>query len=238
VDRHETNNDGDSDQAVGSQPSEPLQAADERISLTVATMGHVTQLDAISRETTVAEVVDRVRREAAIDWDDIVITVRSGDSKVRAVSPKQTLCAAGVEAGDTLIFTSPVVWGSGWLEVAVFLGDSAAAGVVGAAAYDLLKATVRSTAARWRDRRGSTSAPSLSRDEALQIAQSCLSLSMRIEDRRDLKAVLIRHEAATNSAPEMWVVTFGLPDRSVEVKVSVPAEGPEHTMVLLDHHPR
>jgi hypothetical protein len=76
-----------------------------------------------------------------------------------------------------------------------------------------------------------------SRDEALQIAQSCLSLSTRIEDQEDLKAVSVRHKVADDGGPEMWVVTFVLPDRSVEVKVSVPDEGPEQSMVFLDHQP-
>jgi hypothetical protein len=120
VDSQETN-DGDSDQAVESKSSESARGADKGISLTVATMGHVTQLDAVSGESTVAEVVDRVRRETAMGWDDIVVTVRSGRSKLRVVSANETLRDAGIAFGDTLIFTQSFVWGSGWQEVAVFL---------------------------------------------------------------------------------------------------------------------
>jgi hypothetical protein len=230
--------DGHSCQAAADESAVSPPEAGEPISVTIVTMGQVRRLDDLSRKATVAEVAERVRRETAIDWDGVIVTVRSGDSALRVVSPQQTLREAGIATGDTLLLTPrSIVWGSGWQEVAVFLADSAAAGVVGAAATGLLKATIKSMSARWRERRGSSAIPSLSRDEAFRIAQSCLSLSTRIDDQRDLKAVSMRHEAAGDIGPEMWIFSFSLPDRWVEVKVLVPEEGPEHTMVLLDHRP-
>lgn len=236
MDRKETNG-GHLDQPIGEGSAESLQEPDEYISLTVVTMGDVRELDHVSLGATVGEVIERVRREAAIDWSDILVTVRSGGPELRAVSPKQTLLEAGIAEGDTLIFTPSATWGSGWQEVAIYLGTSASAGVIGGAAYDLLKSTIKTLAARWQGHRGSDPAPSLSQDEALRIAHACLSLTTRIEDRGDLRVVSIRSEAARGSGSETWVVTFILPDRSVEVKVLVPEEGPEHTMVLLDHRP-
>lgn len=212
--------------------------ADEQIALSVVTMGLVVEFEDVSPAALVSEVINRVRREAATDWSGIAVLLRSGDSEPRTLSPHQSLRAAGVRSGDTLIFAASATWGSGWQEVALFFGTSASAGVVGGAAYDLLKSTLHEMTARWQQRRGSTATPSLDRYEALRIAQACLSGSLGVEDPRQLTAVSIRPDSATTNGPVTWTVTFVLPDRSVEVKVSVPAEGPVHTMILLDHRPR
>lgn len=223
----------DADTGHGEAPP----TADEQITLSVLTMGLVIELKDVSPAALVSEVINRVRREAATDWSDIAVLLRSDDGEPRTLSPHQSLRAAGVQSGDTLIFAFPVALGSGWQEVALFLGTSASAGVVGGAAYDLLKSTLHAMAARWQQRRGSTATPSLDRYEALRIAQACLSGSVGVEDPRQLTAVSIRPDSSTTNDAVTWIVTFTLPDRSVEAKVSVPDEGPEHTMILLDHRP-
>jgi hypothetical protein len=225
------------ERAFGEESDESLQTADEYISLSVVTIGLVAKLEHVSLAATVAEVVNRVRREAATDWSDIAVILRSGSGEPRTLSHHESLREAGVKSGDTLVFAHSVTWGSGWQEVALFMGTSASAGVIGGAAYDLLKSTLRAMAGRWQKHRSSTSAPSLSRDEALRIAQACLSISAGIEDPRDLRALSIAPDATSSGGSETWIVSFILPDRSVEVKVSVPAEGPEHAMVLIDHRP-
>ena len=211
---------------------------DEQVALSVVTMGLVVELKDVSPAALVCDVINRVRREAATDWSDVAVLLRSGDGEPKTLLPHQSLRAAGVQSGDTLIFASSATWGSGWQEVVLFLGTSASAGVIGGAAYDLLKSTLHAMAARWQQRHGSTAAPSLDRYAALRIAQACLSGSVGVEDPRQLTAVSIRPDSATTNDAVTWIVTFMLPDRSVEVKVSVPAEGPEHTMMLLDHRPR
>lgn len=212
--------------------------ADEQIALSVVTMGLVVELEDLSPAALVSDVINRVRREAATDWSDIAVLLRSGDGEPKSLNPHDSLRAAGVQSGDTLIFASSAHWGSGWQEVALFLGTSASAGVIGGAAYDLLKSTLHAMAARWQQRRGSTATPSLDQYEALRIAQACLSGSVGVEDPQQLTAVSIRPDSATTKGAVTWIVTFMLPDRSVEAKVSVPAEGPERTMILLDHRPR
>jgi hypothetical protein len=94
------------------------------------------------------------------------------------------------------MFASLATWGSSWQEVALFLGTSASAGVVGGAAYDLLKSTIHAMTARWQQRLGSTANPSLYRYQPLRIAQACLSGSLGVEGPRQLTAVSIRPDNA------------------------------------------
>jgi hypothetical protein len=137
------------EQADKARHEEPVPPADEYISLSVVTTGLVVELEHVSSAATVAEVVNRIRREAATDWSEAII-LRRGSKALRALSPDESLRGAGVQSGDTLIFTPSATWGSGWQEVALFLGTSASAGVVGGAAYDLLKSTLRAMTARWQ----------------------------------------------------------------------------------------
>ena len=207
---------------------------EDYISLSVATIGNVVKLEHVPLTATIAEVVNGVRREPLTDWNDVaLILFRRGNREPQTLSPHQSLREAGVLSGDTLIHGYPIKLSSGWQEVGLFLATSAGAGVVGGAAYDLLKSTLRSAAGRWRERRASTS-PSLSRDEVLRIAQACLAMDSGIE-LQGLKAVSIGPDPTSRGGPETWVVCFMLPHQDLEVKVSVPADGPEHAMVFIDH---
>lgn len=222
------------ERAFGARSDEPVAAAEDSISITVTTFGSVVKLDHVPLTATVAELVDSVRREPVTDWNEVALLLhRPGREEPQTLSPRQSLREADVQSGDTLIHAYAVRWASGWQEVAFFLATSSSAGVVGGAAYDLLKSTVRRATGRWWRRQGSAS-PSLSRDEALRIAQACLSLDSGIE-LRDLRSVEIGLDRTSSGGPETWIVSFLLAHSQIEVKVSVPPDGPEHALIFIDH---
>lgn len=223
-----------SERAFGAGTGEAVAAAEDSISMTVATPGNVVRLEHVPLTATVAEVVNSVRPEPVADWNEVGLLLhRPGREEPQRLSPEQSLGEAGVQAGDTLIHAYAARWGSGWREIATFLATSGSAGIVGGAAYDLLKVTVRRAVNRWRIQRGSAS-PSLSRDEVLRIAQACLSMDSGIE-LRDLRTVEIGLDRTGSGGPETWIVSFLLAHRQIEVKVSVPDDGPEHALVFIDH---
>jgi hypothetical protein len=217
--------------------ADPSATPGDCVSLSVLTPGSVVKLERVPLAATVAEVVNSVRGEPLTDWSEVALLLsRPGRGEPQKLSPQQSLGEAGVQPGDALIHAYTVQWGSGWQEIGLFLASSAGAGVIGGAAYDLLKSTLRTAARRWGKRRSATAASSLSRDEVLRIAQACLAIDAGVGRPGDLKAVSIDRDPTGSGGPEAWTVSFALPHREVALKISVPADGPEHAMIFIDDH--
>jgi hypothetical protein len=70
----------------------------------VVTIGLVVELEDVSLATLVSEVIDRVRREAAIDGSGVLIR-QPADGEPQVLSPQQSLREARVKSGDRLILT-------------------------------------------------------------------------------------------------------------------------------------
>ena len=210
---------------------------EDYVSVSVVTLGSVVKLERVPLAATVAEVVNSVRGEPLTDWSEVSLGLsRPGRGEPQTLSPQQSLREAGVQSGDALIHAHPIRAASGWQEIGLFLASSAGAGVIGGAAYDLLKSTLRTAAKRWGKRQAETSASSLSRDEILRIAQACLAIDAGVGRPGDLKAVSIDRDPADSGGPETWIVSFTLPHKEVAVKISVPTDGPEHAMIFIDNH--
>ena len=140
----------------------------------------------------------------------VVVDLILGDGRGKRIASSETLRDAGVSDGDHLAISTEATAGGGsvWVEVAAFLAAAVASGVAGNAAYDMLKSTVRSIAARWRKRRTDSNASTLRETEAISIAHACACLHLHIADPQQLNAVSARHNLSTSDNCDEWVITF------------------------------
>jgi len=170
-------------------------------------------------------------------WDvssrSVAVFFKFADGSLEAIELDESLNDARVRSGDDLLLTfKPALNGSTWLEVANFLESSAAAGIIGSAAYALLTSVVRSVASHKRKRDADRTDPVLSQTEATNIAEACICLKLSVGNPQTLEPVSVKRDTFGRRL-EGWTVLIREDEtnRIIEVRIEVPVAEPQRVRV-------